>query len=457
MTRRFWISVGLTIPVVVLGMSDMIPGQPIRQFLSMRMIGWIELFLATPVVLWGGWPFFERGWASLVNRSLNMFTLVALGTGTAYLYSVIAVLFPGIFPSSFRANNEIPLYFEAASAITALVLLGQVLELRARSHTSAAIRSLLKLSPRTARLVGTDGTEMDVPIERIEVGDTLRVRPGEKVPVDGAVIDGASSVDESLMTGEPIPVEKTVGSKVIGGTVNATGSFVMRTQRVGSDTLLAQIVRMVSEAQRSRAPVQKLADRVSAYFVPAVVLVAILAFILWSIFGPEPKMAHALLNAVAVLIIACPCALGLATPMAIMVGTGRGALAGVLVKNAEALEMLEKVDTLVVDKTGTLTEGRPRVTAIVAAPGLDETQVLHIAATLERASEHPLAAAILAAAKERGITLGDVADFLSRTGKGVTGLADEGQKRCPGKPRSLCRAQDRNSRARPNVPNHSRS
>ena len=424
MTRRFWISVLLAIPVVVLGMSDMIPGQPIRQFLSMRMIGWIELFLATPVVLWGGWPFFERGWASLVNRSLNMFTLVALGTGTAYAYSVIAVLFPGIFPSSFRANNEIPLYFEAASAITALVLLGQVLELRARSHTSAAIRSLLKLSPRTARLVGTDGTEMDVPIERIEVGDTLRVRPGEKVPVDGAVIDGASSVDESLMTGEPIPVEKAVGSKVIGGTVNATGSFLMRAERVGSDTLLAQIVRMVSDAQRSRAPVQKLADRVSAYFVPAVVLVAILAFILWSIFGPEPKMAHALLNAVAVLIIACPCALGLATPMAIMVGTGRGALAGVLVKNAEALEMLEKVDTLVVDKTGTLTEGRPRVTAVVAAPGSDETQVLRVAATLERASEHPLAAAILAAAKERGITLGDIADFLSRTGKGVTGLAD---------------------------------
>ena len=402
MTRRFWISVLLAIPVVVFGMSDMIPGQPVRQFLSMRMIGWIELLLATPVVLWGGWPFFERGWASLVNRSLNMFTLVALGTGTAYAYSVIAVLFPGIFPSSFRTSNEIPLYFGAASAITALVLLGQVLELRARSHTSAAIRSLLKLSPRTARLVGTDGTEMDVPIERIEVGDTLRVRPGEKVPVDGAVIDGASSVDESLMTGEPIPVEKAVGSKVIGGTVNATGSFLMRTERVGSDTLLAQIVRMVSEAQRSRAPVQKLADRVSAYFVPAVVLVAILAFILWSIFGPEPKMAHALLNAVAVLIIACPCALGLATPMAIMVGTGRGALAGVLVKNAEALEMLEKVDTLVVDKTGTLTEGRPRVTVIVAAPGLDETQVLNIAATLERASEHPLQPPFLQQPKNGG-------------------------------------------------------
>ena len=398
-------------------------------------------------MLWGGWPFFERGWASLINRSLNMFTLIALGTGTAYAYSVIAVLFPGIFPSSFRANGEIPLYFEAASAITALVLLGQVLELRARSHTSAAIPSLLKLSPKTARLIGTDGTEMDVQIERIETRDTLRVRPGEKVSVDGVVIDGASSGDEPLMTGEPIPVEKASGSSVIGGTVNATGSFLMRAERVGSDTLLAQIVRMVSEAQRSRAPVQKLADRVSAYFVPVVVLVAVVAFVLWSIFGPEPKMAHALLNAVAVLIIACPCALGLATPMVIMVGTGRGALAGVLVKNAEALEILEKVDTLVVDKTGTLTEGRPQVTAVAAGPDWDETQVLRVAATLERASEYPLAAAILAAAKERTIRLGDIANFRSRTGKGVTGLAD-GPKRCPGRPRSLRRVDNRNQRAR---------
>ncbi len=423
MTRRFWVSVLLTIPVLVLGMSDLIPGQPILRFLSMRRIGWAELLLATPVVLWGGWPFFERGWTSLVNRSLNMFTLIALGTGTAYAYSV-AALFPGIFPPSFRVNGEIPLYFEAASAITALVLLGQVLELRARSRTSAAIRALLQLSPKTARLARTDGTEIDVPIEQIEPGDALRVRPGEKVPVDGVVIEGASSVDESLMTGEPIPVEKAAGSKVIGGTVNATGSFLMRAERVGSDTLLSQIVRMVSEAQRSRAPVQKLADRVSAYFVPAVVLVAVLAFILWNIFGPQPKMAHALLNAVTVLIIACPCALGLATPMAIMVGTGRGAHAGVLVKNAEALEILEKVDTLVVDKTGTLTEGRPRVTALVAGPGLDETHVLRVAATLERASEHPLAAAILAAARERGIALGVISNFHSRTGKGVTGLAD---------------------------------
>ena len=424
MTRRFWTSVLLTIPVLVLGMSDLIPGQPILRLLSMRTMGWTELLLATPVVLWGGWPFFERGWASLINRSLNMFTLIALGTGTAYIYSVIAVFFPGIFPSSFRTDGEIPLYFEAASAITALILLGQVLELRARSRTSAAIRSLLKLSPKTARLIGTDGTETDVPIERIETGDTLRVRPGEKVPVDGVVTDGASSVDESLMTGEPIPVEKAAGSSVIGGTVNATGSFLMRAERIGSDTLLAQIVRMVSEAQRSRAPVQRLADRVSGYFVPAVVLVAVLTFVLWSILGPEPKMAHALLNAVAVLIIACPCALGLATPMAIMVGTGRGALAGVLIKNAEALEMLEKVDTLVVDKTGTLTEGRPRVTAVVAGTGSDEKKVLQVAAALERASEHPLAAAILASAKEHGVMPGDIADFLSHTGKGVTGLVD---------------------------------
>ncbi len=369
MTRRFWVSVALAIPVLVLGMSDLIPGKPLQRILSTQAIGWFQLLLATPVVVWAGWPFFERGWASLVNRSLNMFTLIALGTGTAYVYSVIAVLFPAIFPESFRDTaGGVPLYFEAATAITALVLLGQVLELRARSHTSSAIRALLKLSPKIARLVRADGTEIDVPIEHIAPGDTLRVRPGEKIPVDGAVADGSSSVDESLMTGEPIPVEKIPGSRVIGGTVNGTGSFIMRAERVGSETLLAQIVRMVSEAQRSRAPVQKLADRVSSYFVPAVVFIAVATFAIWAIVGPAPKMAHALLNAVAVLIIACPCALGLATPMAIMVGTGRAALAGILVKNAEALEILEKVDTLVVDKTGTLTEGRPRVTAIVAAP-----------------------------------------------------------------------------------------
>ncbi|MGH9691454.1 MAG: heavy metal translocating P-type ATPase [Candidatus Acidiferrales bacterium] len=424
MTRRFWASVALTIPVLFLGMSDMIPGKPVQQWLSMRAIGWIEFLLATPVVLWGGWPFFQRGWASLVNRSVNMFTLIAIGTGTAYVYSVIAVLFPAIFPAAFRANGEVPVYFEAAAAITSLVLLGQILELRARSRTSSAIRALLKLSPRTARLVRADGTEIDVPIEHIGPGDILRVRPGEKVPVDGSVTDGSSSVDESLVTGESIPVEKTAGSRVIGGTVNATGSFLVRAERVGSETMLAQIVRMVGEAQRSRAPVQRLADRVSSYFVPAVVLIAVITFAVWSIFGPAPRMAHALLNAVAVLIIACPCALGLATPMAIMVGTGRGALAGVLIKNAEALEILEKVDTLVVDKTGTLTEGRPRVTSVVAAHESNETEVLSVAATLERASEHPLAAAILAAAKKRAIASVDLTDFHSRTGKGITGIVD---------------------------------
>jgi Cu+-exporting ATPase len=408
----------------------MIPGQPLQQWFSAHgfsssAIGWIELLLATPVVLWGGWPFFERGWLSLVNRSLNMFTLIALGTGTAYLYSVIAVLFPGIFPPSFREmNGQVPVYFEAAASITALVLLGQVLELKARSRTSLAIRGLLQLSPKTARLVRADGTEIDVPIEHIGIGDNLRVRPGEKVPVDGVVTDGSSSVDESLMTGEPIPVEKIAGDRVVGATVNGTGSLLMRAERVGSETMLAQIVRMVSEAQRSRAPVQKLADRVASYFVPAVVLIAVVTFIVWAIFGPEPRMAHALLNSVAVLIIACPCALGLATPMAIMVGTGRGAVAGVLIKNAEALEILEKVDTVVVDKTGTLTEGRPRVTSILAAPDSNEIQVLHVAASLERASEHPLAAAILAAAKDRAVELGDAVDFRSRTGKGVTAIVD---------------------------------
>jgi P-type Cu+ transporter len=430
MTRRFWASVALAIPVLLLGMSQMIPGAPAHGLLSMRAIGWIELALATPVVLWGGWPFFERGWASLVNRSLNMFTLIALGTGTAYVYSVIAVLFPGIFPASFRSTGmsmststgEVPVYFEAAATITALVLLGQVLELRARSHTSSAIRALLKLSPRTARLVRNDATEIDVPIEHIERGDTLRVRPGEKVPVDGVVLDGASSVDESLVTGESIPVEKAEGSRVIGGTLNGTGSFLMRAERVGAETMLAQIVRMVSEAQRSRAPVQRLADHVASYFVPAVVLAAAIAFVAWATLGPEPRMAHALLNAVAVLIIACPCALGLATPMSIMVGTGRGASAGVLVKNAEALEILEKVDTLVVDKTGTLTEGRPRVTQIFAEPGSSENSVLRVAVTLERASEHPLAGAILGAAAEHHIHPGDLTDFHYRTGQGITGI-----------------------------------
>jgi Cu+-exporting ATPase len=421
MSHRFWVSVALTIPVLVLGMSDLIPGQPLQTVLSMRAISWIELLLATPVVLWGGLPFFQRGWASIVNRSLNMFTLIALGTGTAYVYSVIAVLFPSIFPPSQTMSGVVPVYFEAAAAITTLVLLGQVLELRARSQTSSAIRALLSLSPKSARLVRVDGTEIDVPVEHIQVGDTLRVRPGERVPVDGVVIDGTSSVDESLVTGEPIPVEKTNGSRVTAGTVNGTGTFIMRAERVGSETLLAQIVRMVSQAQRSRAPVQRLADRVAGYFVPAVVLVAVVTFIVWSIFGAAPKMAHALLNAVAVLIIACPCALGLATPMAIMVGTGRGALAGILIKNAEALETLEKVDTLVVDKTGTLTEGKPRVAAVIATPPATEAEVIEAAATLERGSEHPLATAILAAARERSITPRDITTFRSITGKGVTG------------------------------------
>jgi P-type Cu+ transporter len=420
MTRRFWVCVALTIPVLVLGMSDLIPRQPLQRFFTMRSMGWIELALATPVVLWGGWPFFERGWASVVNRNLNMFTLIALGTGTAFLYSVVAVLFPLLFPASFRSTGGgLPVYFEAATAITTLVLLGQVLELRARGRTSAAIRSLLQLSPKNARLVRADGTELDVPLEHIQLGDMLRVRPGEKVPVDGLVTDGESSVDESLMTGEPIPVEKSSGSRVTGGTINGTGTLVMRTERVGNETLLAQIVRMVSEAQRSRAPVQQLADRVAGYFVPAVMFIAALTFVVWAVAGPQPRMGHALLNAVAVLIIACPCALGLATPMAIMVGTGRGATAGILVKNAEALETLEKVDTVVVDKTGTLTEGRPKVVAVIAAPGCDEAAVLRIAATLERASEHPLAAAILARAKERGIGPGESSEFQSHTGKGV--------------------------------------
>lgn len=425
MTRRFWVGVALTIPVLFLGMSSMIPGEPVQHLLSAHVIAWIELLLATPVVLWCGGPFFERGWASVVNRSANMFTLIAMGTGVAYLASLIAVFFPGIFPSLFLGRNGAPpVYFEAAAAITTLVLMGQVLELRARSRTSAAIRSLLKLSPKTARLVREDGTEIDVSIEHIVPGDRLRVRPGEKVPLDGVVGDGSSSVDESLTTGEPLPVEKSAGSRVIGGTVNATGTFVMRVEKVGGETMLAQIVRMVSEAQRSRAPVQKLADKASAYFVPAVVGAAILTFFVWAIAGPQPRLAHALLNAIAVLIIACPCALGLATPMAIMVGTGRGATAGVLIKNAGALETLGKVDTIVVDKTGTLTEGKPRVTQVAAADGFTESDVLCLAATLERGSEHPLAMAVLATAQARGISAGDLTDFLARPGKGVTGKVD---------------------------------
>ncbi|MBI3951449.1 MAG: heavy metal translocating P-type ATPase [Acidobacteria bacterium] len=422
MTRRFWISLVLSIPVVVLGMSDLLPGQPIQHALSARLITWIQLILGTPVVLWGGWPFFQRGWASIVNRSLNMFTLIAIGTGTAYFYSVVATMFPGLFPASFRGHaGEVAVYFEAATVITTLVLLGQVLELRARSRTSSAIKALLGLAPKAARMLREDGTEVDVPLEQVKPGDRLRVRPGEKVPVDGRVIEGTSSVDESMVTGEPIPVEKAPRSRVTGGTVNGTGSFVMVAERVGSDTLLAQIVRMVSEAQRSRAPIQRIADVVASYFVPAVVVVAALTFIIWSLYGPAPRMAYALLNAVAVLIIACPCALGLATPMSIMVGTGRGATAGVLIKNAEALEIMEKVDTVVVDKTGTLTEGKPCLTSVVARPGDDELDLLRLAASLERGSEHPLAAAIVAGAQEKGLDLAEARDFRSLTGKGVTG------------------------------------
>jgi Cu+-exporting ATPase len=412
MTHRFWISAALTLPLLILMFAD---------FPGMR---WLELALATPVVLWGGWPFFDRGWMSLVHRSLNMFTLIALGTGASYLFSLVAVLLPQAIPASFRGHaGGPPLYFEPAAVITTLVLLGQVLELRARSRTSSALKSLLGLAPKSARLVGESGEE-DFPIERIRIGDTLRVRPGEKTPVDGVVIEGASSVDESMITGESIPVEKATGARVTAGTVNGTGSFLMRAERVGSDTLLSQIVRMVGEAQRTRAPIQRLADVVASYFVPAVVLVAVLTFAAWAIWGPEPRLAHAFVNAVAVLIIACPCALGLATPMSIMVGTGRGATAGVLVRNAEALEMLEKMSVLVIDKTGTLTEGKPKLITIVPVAGRSESELLRLTASIEQASEHPLAAAIVAGAKERGIEIAKAADFASITGKGVTGLVD---------------------------------
>ena len=425
MTRRFWVSLLFTIPLFLLAMSEMLPGSPVQQAVSTRVLAWAQLLLATPVVLWGGWPFFQRGWLSIVNRSLNMFTLIAIGTGAAYVYSVIATLFPDLFPDSFRAQHgQIAVYFEAAAVITTLVLLGQVLELRARSQTSSAIKALLGLAPKTARVLREDATEEDIPLDLVRPGDRLRVRPGEKIPVDGVVLEGTSAVDESMVTGEPIPVEKAPGVRVTGGTVNGPGSFIMRAERVGSETLLAQIVRMVSEAQRSRAPIQRLADQVSAYFVPAVVAIAALTFIVWGLFGPEPRMAYALVNAVAVLIIACPCALGLATPMSIMVGTGRGAAAGVLIRNAEALEVMEKIDTLVVDKTGTLTEGKPRLMTVVALSGQSESELLRLAASLERGSEHPLAAAIVAGAHEKRLTLSAVAEFRSLTGKGVSGTVD---------------------------------
>ncbi len=422
MTRRFWVCVGLSVPLVALARAeDFAKLGPIAPSAAV----WVQLMLATPAVLWGGWPFFERGWRSIASRRLNMFTLIALGTGVAYAYSLVAALIPSMFPASFRTpEGEVPVYFEPAAVIVTLVLLGQVLELRARTQTGAAIRALLNLAPTHARLVREDGSETDIPLEEVRPGNRLRVRPGEKVPVDGVVLEGRSAVDESMITGEPVPAEKAPGGKVTGATVNATGTFVMRAERVGSDTLLAQIVGMVAEAQRSRAPIQALADTVSGWFVPGVIIAALLTFAAWSLFGPAPAMTFALVNAVAVLIIACPCALGLATPMSIMVGTGRGARAGVLVKNAEALELMEKVDTLVIDKTGTLTEGKPRLVAVTAVGPFAEDELLRLAASLERGSEHPLAAAIVRGAEERGLRFGAGGDFTSETGKGVVGVAD---------------------------------
>jgi Cu+-exporting ATPase len=421
MTRRFWISVALTLPILLLMVSEMLPAKPLQNLLGPVLLLWVQFVLATPVVIWGGWPFFVRGWQSVVNRHLNMFTLIALGTGAAYAYSVAATLFPGIFPEAFRDRHTgaLAVYFEPAAVIVALVLLGQVLELRARSQTSSALKALLGLAPRTARILRAGGQEEDISIDQVKAGDRLRIRPGEKVPVDGVVREGTSSIDESMVTGEPVPVEKEPGSKVTGGTVNGTGSLVMEAERVGADTLLSQIVRLVGEAQRSRAPIQRLADTVSGWFVPIVIAVAVITAFVWGFFGPEPSFAHALVNAVAVLIIACPCALGLATPMSIMVGTGRGAQAGVLVRKAEALEVMERIDTLVVDKTGTLTEGKPKLVTLRSISGVGEEEFLQLVASLEAASEHPLAAAIVAGAKERGIALLGTERFQSLTGKGV--------------------------------------
>ncbi len=425
MTRRFRVALVLTLPILAFMISDMLPAQPLQHALPAATLTWTQFALATPVVLWGGWPFFVRGWTSIVTRHLNMFTLIALGVGAAYGFSVVATLAPGLFPASFRGHgDQVAVYFEPAAVIVVLVLLGQVLELRARSRTSAAIRTLLGLAPTTARRVASDGSEADVPLAEVHVGNRLRVRPGERVPVDGVVVDGRSSVDESMVTGEPMPVEKTAASAVTGGTVNGTGTFVMEARRVGRDTLLARIVALVSDAQRSRAPIQSLADTVAGWFVPAVIAVAVVTFAVWATLGPEPRLAHALVNAVAVLIIACPCALGLATPMSIMVGTGRGAELGVLLRNAEALERLEQIDTLVVDKTGTLTEGKPALTTVVAQAGFDETGLLRLVASVERVSEHPLAAAIMRGAVERGVTTVEAGDFRSITGKGVVGVVD---------------------------------
>ncbi|MFI4977029.1 MAG: copper-transporting P-type ATPase [Caulobacterales bacterium] len=423
MSRRFWIGLALAVPVFVLEMAGHIPG--LKLPLGHAISNWIQFALATPVVLWAGFPFFQRGWASIVSRNLNMFTLIAMGVGVAWTYSVVAVLAPGAFPPAFRdMGGTVPVYFEAAAVITVLVLLGQVLELRARERTSGAIKALLDLAPKTARRVRDDGTDEEVTLDLIHVGDRLRVRPGEKVPVDGELVEGRVSIDESLVTGESMPVTKEVGAKVIAGSLNKTGSFVMRAQKVGADTLLSRIVQMVAEAQRSRAPIQRMADRVSAWFVPAVIAAAVVAAAVWASVGPEPRFAYALVAAVSVLIIACPCALGLATPMSIMVGVGRGAQGGVLIKNAEALERFEKVDTLVVDKTGTLTEGRPAVTAIAPAAGFEEAELVRLAASLERGSEHPLADAILRAAKDRNLTLSEATGFDSPVGKGVLGVVD---------------------------------
>ncbi len=424
MTRRFWIGAVLALPIVILEMGGHVIGA--HAWVSQTLSNWIQLILATPVVLWAGWPFFERGWQSLLTRNLNMFTLIALGTGVAYAYSVVATLAPGLFPQAFRGHDgAVAVYFEAAAVITVLVLLGQVLELRAREQTSGAIRALLDLAPRTARRLKPGGDEEEVPLDAVAVGDQLRVRPGEKIPVDGEVVEGRSAVDQSMVTGESMPVTKKPGDKVIGGTINQSGSFIMRAEKVGRDTLLARIVQMVAAAQRSRAPIQRLADQVAGWFVPAVIAVAVLAFIAWATFGPEPRFAFGLVAAVSVLIIACPCALGLATPMSIMVGVGRGATAGILIKNAEALERMEKVDTLVVDKTGTLTEGKPKVTRIVAGQGFDEADVLRLAASVERASEHPLATAIVQAAAERNIVLAPVRGFDSPVGKGAFGMVEQ--------------------------------
>ena len=422
MKRRFWVSAALSLPLLILAMSEMLPGDPLRAAIGSEWFNWISLALAAPVVLWGGWPFFVRAWYSIVNLNLNMFTLIGLGVAVAFVFSLIATLFPQIFPHSFTGHSgTVPVYYEAAAVITTLVLLGQVLELKARSSTSAALKALLGLAPKTARAISQDGSEYDVPLAHVMKGNRLRVRPGEKIPVDGVVLEGVSSVDESMVTGEPIPVEKTAGDRVIGATVNGNGSLVMQAERVGSETLLSQIVQMVAEAQRSRAPIQKLADVVSGYFVPTVILIALVTFFIWAMLGPQPPLAYAIINAVSVLIIACPCALGLATPMSIMVATGKGAHAGVLFRNAEAIEVLRDIDTLVVDKTGTLTEGKPKLTTVAPADGSDEKTVLQLAASLERASEHPLAAAIVSGAEERGVDLVRTESFESITGKGVKG------------------------------------